>query len=414
MGSRNSAVAHGTQPDRAPSVVETLASKVLHDVPALTDRLVREISEHNPGYAAPGVVPYQDLWRSCHDNLVRVLQILVQHDSSLHGDPPEDLYDAARETGARRARQDLPLEDVLRSFRLGGRLVWQALLEEARTQGLAEAEEMLELGIRMWSAVDRSSAQMSAAYQAAEREVRRAEEQRRTALWEGLLSGRAEDPTFAGEVAREIGVPVEGRFAVVVAPRCDQAEVERRIGDRLGSLGVAAAWEPRPDGLVGLLALRDCPLRRAVRVLGDRIGVPAGVSLVVHTLAEVRDAFAQAAVVLRTVDPSSPEVATLEQRLPDALLLSRPDLAQRLVDGWLGALLALPDGEREPLLETLETWVATDGSTTRTAESLPCHRNTVINRMRRIHAVTGQDLASGHVPLEVALAVRARRLLDRG
>jgi hypothetical protein len=34
--------------------------------------------------------------------------------------------------------------------------------------------------------------------------------------------------------------------------------------------------------------------------------------------------------------------------------------------------------------------------------------------MRRIHAVTGQDLASGHVPLEVALAVRARRLLDRG
>lgn len=94
-------------------------------------------------------------------------------------------------------------------------------------------------------------------------------------------------------------------------------------------------------------------------------------------------------------------------RLPEALLLSSPEVAGRLVAVWLGPLLALPPAELEPLLRTLEAWVATGGSTTHTAERVHCHRNTVLNRLRRIAALTGQERFDGVPPLELGLALRA-------
>lgn len=76
-------------------------------------------------------MPQADLWRSCHDNITRILQLIVR------GDDPEaerdGYYDAALETGRRRADQGMPLDDVLRSFRFGDRLIWEALIEKARS-----------------------------------------------------------------------------------------------------------------------------------------------------------------------------------------------------------------------------------------------------------------------------------------
>lgn len=115
-------------------IAETLAASMVLQVPVLTDALVHTIREQNLGYRTVNVVPMDDLWRSCHDNITRVLQLLA---GSRHGeDASEDdgYYDAARETGQRRAEQRMPLDDVLRSFRLGGRLVWEALIDQAREQ----------------------------------------------------------------------------------------------------------------------------------------------------------------------------------------------------------------------------------------------------------------------------------------
>jgi hypothetical protein len=51
-------------------------------------------------------------------------------------------------------------------------------------------------------------------------------------------------------------------------------------------------------------------------------------------------------------------VASLTERLPEALLLSAPELAEQLVQTWLVALMEVPAAERELLLDTLENWVA--------------------------------------------------------
>ena len=49
----------------------------------------------------------------------------------------------------------------------------------------------------------------------------------------------------------------------------------------------------------------------------------------------------------------------------------------------------------------------TSGSAGRTAELVHCHRNTVLNRLRRLSEATGHDLTAGTMPVELVLALRA-------
>jgi hypothetical protein len=383
-----------------------LADGVLARVPDLADELVRTIAEQNPGYRRVNVVPDDDLRKSCHDNMSSVLRLIGRD----RGD--QDLFAAARSTGRRRAEQRMPLDDVLRSFRLGGRLLWQALVDQARADGSVDAEGLLEIATWLWEVVDSTSAQVATAYHAAEHQLVRIDEQRRATLWEGLLRGRGKDLAFAHEAARIIGVPVEGPYAAVVAD-VEDVNAPARLGRILGEHGVDSAWQLRAHMLVGLLSLDSSDLGTVLKVLRDCLAAPAGVSLVVHGLADVDIAYRQATLARRSVQPGRVEVAALADRLPEALVLSSPELAEHLIRLRLGPLLKIPVGERRILLDTLETWVATAGSVSRTAELVHCHRNTVINRLNRIEAITGNDLSD--VPhLELSLALRASRLLPPG
>jgi DNA-binding PucR family transcriptional regulator len=98
------------------------------------------------------------------------------------------------------------------------------------------------------------------------------------------------------------------------------------------------------------------------------------------------------------------------ERLPEALLLSAPELAEQLVQTWLVPLMKVPAAERELLLDTLERWLTAAGSVRRTAELAHCHRNTVINRLHRIQQITGRNLTDAAFHVELGLALRAIRL----
>jgi hypothetical protein len=383
---------------------------VLARVPGLADALVRTIQEQNPGYRAVAVVSRDDLWRSCHDNITRVLQLIARSPASAGLAGSDEHYDAARATGRRRAEQRMPLDDVLRSFRLGGRLVWEALIDQARADDLVDTDGLLDMATRLWEVVDTTSAEVAAAYRATESDLLRADEQRRAVLWEGLLHGRAKDRTFAHEAARILGVPVAGPCAVVVADG-GTGRGAPQLAQRLAAQVTGSVWQVRASSLVGLLALGQPALGKALAALQEALTVPAGVSLVVHGLAEVDAAYRQAALARRTVLPGRTEIAALAERLPDALLLSAPELARQLVDRWLGGLLALPPAERRLLLGTLEIWVSTGGSIRHTADAACCHRNTVLNRLQRMRAITGHDFTDPGCLAELALALRASVLL---
>jgi DNA-binding PucR family transcriptional regulator len=119
---------------------------------------------------------------------------------------------------------------------------------------------------------------------------------------------------------------------------------------------------------------------------------PVGVSAVVEGAAAAGSAYRLAETAARTLPEGRARVVTIDERLPEALLSNSPEISSRLVGQSLGGLLELPDDEREVLLDTLAAFLASDGSPTRAADELYCHRNTVMHRLRRIESVTGRKV----------------------
>ncbi|WP_197494157.1 PucR family transcriptional regulator, partial [Rhodococcus sp. EPR-134] len=61
------------------------------------------------------------------------------------------------------------------------------------------------------------------------------------------------------------------------------------------------------------------------------------------------------------------------------------------------------ESERDRLIETMMVYLRT-GSLIETAAALYCHRNTILNRLKRIEELTGLDMTK---PLDAALATVA-------
>ena len=137
-----------------------------------------------------------------------------------------------------------------------------------------------------------------------------------------------------------------------------------------------------------------------------------GLSPVLSGLAEIPLGHRMAQLAMHTIVPGTPGVVTLDDSLPNALLLNSPDLAKRLVDVTFGPVLTLPAGERDELLDTATAWISSTGSSVQAARALYCHRNTVLNRLHRIHMLTGFDLTDTTNWSQVMLALSALRYQD--
>ncbi|MGW5697144.1 helix-turn-helix domain-containing protein, partial [Streptomyces asiaticus] len=95
----------------------------------------------------------------------------------------------------------------------------------------------------------------------------------------------------------------------------------------------------------------------------------------------------------------------------EALVVSSPDLGTALADRMLGPVLGLEPADRELLLTTLAAWLEAGGSARRAGALLFCHRNTVLNRLRRYEQLTGRSLDHPREVMELSLALSAHRLL---
>jgi DNA-binding PucR family transcriptional regulator len=91
-----------------------------------------------------------------------------------------------------------------------------------------------------------------------------------------------------------------------------------------------------------------------------------------------------------------------------ALLTTDPNRAQEFLDDTLGKLRNAEEEIREVVL----TYVQELGSTTRTAERLYTHRNTVIRRLARADELLPRPLAEN--ALDVAAALETLKWQDNG
>jgi hypothetical protein len=299
----------------------------------------------------------------------------------------------AREVGRRRATQGVPLEAVLRAFRLAGQVTWEELLTAARAQHREQDPLLLEVAGSLWRSNDVQCAAVAEGYREEQRRTAAAEEGARQRLLDGLLDGRGGDPAFVREAAELLCLPLGGRLTVVVAPPDAAGEPTLTDpGPELLRRGVRSVWGARSGAQVGVVAVGAAGERDLPRWLESLARGPVGVSGVVEGAAAVASAYRLAETAARTLPAGVRQVVAIDERLPEALLADSPEISRRLIRQSFGRLVELPDDEREVLLETLSAFLAADGSATRAADALYCHRNTVMHRLRRIESVTGRKL----------------------
>ncbi len=392
---------HGL-PGSATEALCALSRVVLDDVDNLTTRLTNMLVEREPAYAHLNDGSGHDLGRHLRGNI----ELWVQ---SLAGDQREsaDLESAARETGRLRALQGLPLEAVLRAYRLAGRALWEALLTASREHFDGTYDNvLLDVASDVWRLIDNSSSVLADAYRREEARLCGEKLSHKQALLNAILE--RDDPALVKEASTVLGLPESGPLLCIVAPlESPRDEPLRSPRSALAAQGVTSFWSTRARDVVGVVSLGSSTAEVVLDALRPAVLGPAGASPVVAGLANAADGYEMALIAARTL--RRPGLATLDDRLPEALLISNPVLAARLLPVAVGSALSLPGHERKTLLDTLEALLICNGSATHAAERLHCHRNTVLYRLQRIEAITGRKLAKPRDRLVLTLGILARQ-----
>ncbi|MDR6975875.1 hypothetical protein J2X68_002563 [Streptomyces sp. 3330] len=431
-------------PQHVRSLIDADALRVLHraarvllaDLPDLTDRLVAALQEQEPAYRAAVTSDPAATWQEVHRSLRHSVSSLID---------PRGSRDAARrcswKIGATRAEQGLPLDALLHAFRLGGSLVWQGLIEETCRTAPEDVRLLVHIATDVWNFVDEHCSLVADAYRQVERQLAWRRENRLRVLAGALLDGASRIADLP-ETAQALDLPEEGRYVVVaVTAGCPSDGAGARAAHGRGrrvywhtgvevDYGIVLLGEGESEGgsggpdavpppLPSPLPSAALPASAAPSSAALSAAVPSaagsarvGVGTAVSGLAAVGDARRLADIAL-DMCPRAGGTVRLTEHLPAALVVSAPDLGTALVERVLGPLSGLEPADEAVLLDTLATWLACDGSAQRAGERLYCHRNTVLNRLRRYEQLTGRSLSRPADLVEISLALTARGLRTR-
>lgn len=333
------------------------------------------------GRYTDGLIPEDDLRRTATDTFDMLTRRLA-------GLPlPGHLRDLPARLGVRRARQGVAREDLLEAVRLDFRVLWAGLVRA----GGADSAQILVLHVEeILGTVEQYISDVQAAFLEERAALERDSRAEAAQALSRLLGSADRAAEVAAEVAPVLGVPADGVFEVRFAVPGSGPGRRPELGGpaRDGCL----TWE-FDDGFALARVGRarwPVPLEGAsggsvpdVRGLAE---VPAAISAArrLARYARAEEGFVRAEEVWP---------ALVRDRLAEVL----PGFGREAVE----RMAALDPDARGRLLETLEHYAAT-GSVKATAESLYCHRNTVVNRLQAFREVTGLDLT---VPAEAARAL---------
>jgi hypothetical protein len=312
--------------------------------------------------------------------------------------------------GAQQAELGVPLEVLLRGYRLAAKVVWREVVDAATRMGELPPETVVALSEQVLEYLDEISGAVGGAYlETRERLVRQRDRERDRVLGR-LLAGdaSAELRRLAAACDLELRPP----YRVLACAVRAGIDADALLGAAWRSarvLLVAAdqrVWTALVDGDADLGAL----LRSGVKAAGDG-GVVIGVGPVAATLDEVAAAARRAHRALSVGRRLRPGESVHEDRELGvfAALDADPETLRTHVERVLGGLV---DGSPRSVeqLRTLEA-VLEERSLGDAAARLGIHRHTVVYRLERLGEALAVDLDDPGVRHRLWLALQAQRLL---
>lgn len=354
-------------PRSDPSALRTVLAPLGDSLPELADATCARIYRELDSYAS---ISHDALTAAVRRNLDTAMDALRS------GTVPEPAaLDGAALTARERFEAGVPVEEIVRGFRISIALIHERFVDLAVTQGLP-ARATVD-GVRiMWGVADAFTTRIITEYHALQVDAALRDAQRRAAAVRALLAGEAPDEAFT----------TLNPTTPYAAIRCDvpDAAASESLSRRLeasGSSGTARAVVVVDDGqCLGLVA--------SVPTVAD---VPVGLGPFgrLDDLPRSDRVAQQALALARRLGRTGPQgVETLGWRLAAA---SRPDVWRHYADRFWTPLAAEP-GYATEIVATLRAWFAAGRSIPRAAETLHVHVNTVRHRLARFADLTGADL----------------------
>jgi hypothetical protein len=396
---RSSAPDSATDPSSA-ELFDRVCRRLLGYGTDFTDTVLATIRAEVPYYADPVLAP-PDVRQNVATGVRHALETGV--------DPSRivDVERFTRELGARRAEQGRPLDEVLHAFRVAGSEVWSGMISVVERDGLGDMRRLVHVAELVWKSNDRDAVLVADAYRQVIDGAPGRHAERVRLILAALLEKRPE-PEFTRSAADILDLPLGGRYAVAVA---EATPPYGRLPPTAPELkGIRVLRHGRGQRAVLVAHLGDRPLEEFASGLVGGPGLRIGISLVVPGLESLARARDMAGLALRTCRGDG-EIARLDYRLPDGLLVSRPDLSNELVRQVLLPLYDLEPADRDLLFDSIGVWIECGGSTVQAARRMFCHRNTVLNRLRRVEQITGLALSRPRDLVQLTLALDAHRLL---
>ncbi|MDV3125415.1 helix-turn-helix domain-containing protein [Mycobacterium sp. 21AC1] len=293
--------------------------------------------------------------------------------------------------GALRARQGIALENLSAAVRNDFLVAWSALLR------LADEADMAVLAMhvgQLWKVVDDFAGAVQWGYLDQRLQMARTDIIEQQQSLSDLFSDEP-SPTLVHRAAEVLGLDESASYWVV----------------GLGSEAATEAVTRRLSGL-DVVALDHASKGVTLILLSAGHRWPDDEALAADLLSGVTGAVAPRAVQLQNVFRAAATVRTLAQLGAEAVTLRRswPRLSisqlctviedlRSYVDAPLAAM-----NDRDILVETLLVF-ADSGSVTTTAATMYCHRNTVLNRIRKFEEATGISLRTPRAQAMVQLCL---------
>lgn len=382
-------------------LVETIAARFLEEREALAERMTQAIRDQVTEF---GDFDGAELWEavraSCLANIDAGLSAL-RADREL----PRSIPGEARGLALLTARLGVPLTALLRSYRVGHAMMWQAWFDAVEGSGAPEEERRAataEASAFLFAYVDRLAGFLTDEYTAERDRYLRSHEQRRTQLVRDVLDGASPDPA---EAVGELGYDLRLHHLGLVASGCDAEAALRALAARVDAahrLVLALAGDTAWAWLGRTRPFEDLG---EVPIEGDAVvsaGDPApGTEGFRRSHAQARAAHA---VALR-LRPGS--LVRYDAVALEALVVGSPGaqaFAERELRGIDG-----PDSRSRRLRETLRAYFAAGQNASAAAAMLGVHEHTVAYRLRTIEERIGRPVNARRAELETALRVHELR-----
>jgi len=380
-----------------PAAVDSLASEI-------TAAILREVEE----YAQPGDEAAARAVRRVASDAVAGFAARVSPSAR----PPE--ASAAlmfRDLGRLLALEGRSLDALHAALRVGARVTWQRLQDEAR-QGNGNAEAYARVGETVYWYMDELAAACSAGFAEARTELAGEMSQLRRHLLDMLTSSSPPPaPAIAG-LAEAAGWPLPRRVAAVA--------LTRKAASNPGPLPPGVLADPGRRERCLLIPDPDGPGRRrqlatALRGwLAPASGLAAAVGPAVPLASasgSLRWASQGLALAERGLVSGADGIVWCEDHLPTLVLLADADLAATLSREALAPLRQLRPDQADRLAQTLLAWLESADDANAAARRLHVHPQTIRYRLRQVSALFGDALADPDARFRLLLALRARRLL---